>query len=271
MVDIQGARFSGYGRCIYCGSTGKLKDEHIVPFSLGGKAVIEAASCGDCERITSYLDGYLARQIFHEYRAQAGMKSRRPKQRPTELSATIVKSDGTQEVRIFAPKEHPYFLVMPVFVISRQKGPIGSVKLDCAQNGRNGIRGGGGSITQLMAAPGNLDVIDHHKHVSRLDAHCGILHWRSPKALLIIASRKFKIVTPASKVSFRLETLGFLLVQRSRNLRDARNLIRIIASNNRRLNNQIKLLDLCRHRGRAPRLPPGRCARLSASSFIIIL
>ena len=115
MVDIQGVKFPGYGRCIYCGSTGPLKDEHIIPFSLGGKAVIEAASCGDCEKVTSYLDGYLARQIFHEYRAHAGMKSRRPKERPSELAATIVKPDGTHEVRTFAPKEHPYFLIMPVW------------------------------------------------------------------------------------------------------------------------------------------------------------
>jgi 5-methylcytosine-specific restriction endonuclease McrA len=69
MVDIQGIKFPGYGRCIYCGSTGPLKDEHIIPLSLGGKAVIEAASCGDCEKVTSYLDGYLARQIFHEPRS----------------------------------------------------------------------------------------------------------------------------------------------------------------------------------------------------------
>jgi HNH endonuclease len=115
MVDIQGAKFPGYGRCIYCGSTGPLKDEHVIPFSLGGKAIIEAASCGNCEKVTSYLDGYLARQIFHEYRAHAGMKSRRPKERPSELAATIVKPDGTHEVRTFAPKEHPYFLIMPIW------------------------------------------------------------------------------------------------------------------------------------------------------------
>jgi hypothetical protein len=77
MVDIQGAKFPGYGRCIYCGATNPLKDEHIIPFSLVGKAVIAAASCGDCEKITSDLDGYLARQIFREYRAHVGMKSRR--------------------------------------------------------------------------------------------------------------------------------------------------------------------------------------------------
>ena len=114
-MDIQGYKFPGYGCCIYCGSAGPLKDEHIIPFSLGGKAIIEAASCGNCEKITSYLDGYLARQIFHEYRAHVGMKSRRPKQRPTELAATIVKADGTEVIRAFTAKEHPYFLVMPIW------------------------------------------------------------------------------------------------------------------------------------------------------------
>lgn len=115
MVNIQGIKFPGYGRCIYYGATGVLKDEHIIPFSLGGTAVIESASCGDCEKITSYLDGYLARQIFHEYRAHTGMKSRRPKERPTQLPATVVKRDGTHEVRSLPPKEHPYFLVMPIW------------------------------------------------------------------------------------------------------------------------------------------------------------
>jgi len=74
-----------------------------------------SASCGDCERITSYLDGYLARQIFHEYRAHAGMKSRRPRERPNERPAMIIKLDGSEEGRLFAAKEHPYFLIMPIW------------------------------------------------------------------------------------------------------------------------------------------------------------
>ena len=114
-TDIQGVKFPGYGRCIYCGSTGDLKDEHIIPISLGGKAVIEKASCGGCEKVTSYLDGYLARHIYNEYRAHAGMKSRRPKQRPTSLPATIIRPDGSEEIRSFDPKAHPYFLIMPIW------------------------------------------------------------------------------------------------------------------------------------------------------------
>jgi hypothetical protein len=111
--NVQGKRFPGYGRCIYCGSTGVLKDEHIIPFSLGGNAVIKNASCGQCE--TSYLDGYLARSTYNEYRAHVGLKSRRSKERPTSLPATFVKPDGTQEVRMFAAKDQPYFLMMPIW------------------------------------------------------------------------------------------------------------------------------------------------------------
>jgi len=46
MPDIQGYKFPGYGRCIYCGTTGTLKDEHIIPLSLGGKrsSRVEAAA-----------------------------------------------------------------------------------------------------------------------------------------------------------------------------------------------------------------------------------
>jgi HNH endonuclease len=91
--DIQGKKFPGYGRCIYCGSTDGgdgLGDEHVIPFALGGNAEILAASCKWCERITSYLDGYLARHTYHEYRAHAGTQTRNPRERPPSFPARIV-------------------------------------------------------------------------------------------------------------------------------------------------------------------------------------
>ena len=51
----------GGGICIYCGWDGGaegLRNEHTVPYSLGGNTELLAASCADCEAITSYLDGY---------------------------------------------------------------------------------------------------------------------------------------------------------------------------------------------------------------------
>lgn len=113
--EVHGKVFSGYGRCIYCGATHDLKDEHIVPLSLGGTAIIEKASCGDCERITSYLDGYLARDIFNEYRSHVGIRSRRPKQRPKSLFASFLKPDGSEVVEEFSPKDQPYVLLMPIW------------------------------------------------------------------------------------------------------------------------------------------------------------
>lgn len=34
--------------CIYCGGTGALSDEHIIPFGLGGRWVLPKASCAEC-------------------------------------------------------------------------------------------------------------------------------------------------------------------------------------------------------------------------------
>jgi hypothetical protein len=115
VFDVHGRVFPSYGRCIYCGATRDLKDEHIVPLSLGGTAVIEKASCSNCEKITSYLDGYLARDIFNEYRSHVGIRSRRPKQRPKSLFASFLKPDGSEIVEKFSPKDQPYVLLMPIW------------------------------------------------------------------------------------------------------------------------------------------------------------
>lgn len=104
--DIQGNIYPGFGRCIYCNSDGGndgLRDEHIIPFSLGGNTIIEEGSCRNCEAITSRLDGYLARRTFYELRIH---QTRRPKERPTHLSATLQVA-GELETRMFPAKEHP--------------------------------------------------------------------------------------------------------------------------------------------------------------------
>lgn len=115
MKDANFQKVHGFGRCIYCGSSGNLKDEHIIPHSLGGSGVIEKGSCSDCEKVTSYLDGYLARDIFNEYRSHVGLRSRRPKQRPKTLLASFRRQDGSEVVEEFGPKEQPYVLLMPIW------------------------------------------------------------------------------------------------------------------------------------------------------------
>ena len=90
--------------------------------------MILKASCGSCEKVTSYLDGYLARDTFNEYRSHVGLKSRRPKNRPKSLLASFRRPDGSEIVREFLPKDQPYVLLMPIWnvpgiSVGRQPSP----------------------------------------------------------------------------------------------------------------------------------------------------
>jgi len=115
--DVQGKRYPGYGRCIYCGSDGGadgLRDEHIIPFSLGGDTYIEKASCRECERKTNPVDTHLGRSVFGQYRIHAGVQTRNRRERPGVLPANFtVRGEG---VSLDLPiKDHPYALALPVW------------------------------------------------------------------------------------------------------------------------------------------------------------
>lgn len=83
--------YPGFGRCIYCGATeGRLSDEHIIPFSLGGLLIIEKASCSACAKITCNFEGAVARSLFGDFRMRHKLPTRRPKERPTRIPLQIV-------------------------------------------------------------------------------------------------------------------------------------------------------------------------------------
>lgn len=115
--NIQGKKYPGFGRCIYCGSDGAsdgLRDEHIIPFSLGGNTTIENASCRACERVTTSIDAHLARQVFGQYRIHARVQTRNPKDRPSTLP-TRLTIDGNDVVVELPVDKHPYSLAMPIW------------------------------------------------------------------------------------------------------------------------------------------------------------
>ncbi len=125
--NVEGKKVSvkGGGVCIYCGWDGGehgLRDEHAVPYSLGGSTELLNASCSDCEAVTSYLDGYMANAIFGHLRVHIDLQSRSG--HPETLPATIELADGTRAVDL-ATENHPYFLNMPIwrppgFMIGKQ-------------------------------------------------------------------------------------------------------------------------------------------------------
>jgi len=115
--DIQGRRYPGYGRCIYCGSDGGadgLRDEHVVPFSLGGNTLIEKASCRSCERAINPVDTHLARSVYGQFRIHANVQTRNPKDRPPTLPANF--DIGGEDRTVHLPvSDHPFALALPIW------------------------------------------------------------------------------------------------------------------------------------------------------------
>jgi hypothetical protein len=107
--------FSPVHRCIYCPNDGSdgLGDEHIIPFALNGTQILPQASCHECERITSYLDGFTARSVFWHVRTSAGMQSRSGL--PDEFPVILKFEDGREEKVMVPSVIAPLTLVLPKF------------------------------------------------------------------------------------------------------------------------------------------------------------
>jgi hypothetical protein len=105
------------GRCIYCGDTESLTDEHIIPFALGGNLVLAKASCPACQVKTSATERMVARQMAGLLRSRLAIQTRRPKQRK-KMPLGVVFNDNTQLIEM-APEEFPSVLAYPVFAPPR--------------------------------------------------------------------------------------------------------------------------------------------------------
>lgn len=96
MVSVQSHPLIGpVGECIYCGTqSGRLTDEHVLPYSLDGCLVLPQASCDSCAEITSRLEFTVAREMYELLRIKRDFKSRRKKRRPTHFAADVVDPQG---------------------------------------------------------------------------------------------------------------------------------------------------------------------------------
>lgn len=105
------------GKCIYCGvlesKTEKLTDEHIVPYSLGADAYLPQASCKNCAKITSYLEGYASREIFGPLRIFYNIQSRRKKIDLNDLEVQFESASGTR-VESISRSKLPPILFLPL-------------------------------------------------------------------------------------------------------------------------------------------------------------
>ncbi len=94
------------GKCIYCGATDNLHDEHVIPESLNGVRILDKASCRDCGRITSRFEGSHARDSMLPVRTAWNMKSKRSKKRrPTKFPMKFIKN-GTEKIIDVPVEDH---------------------------------------------------------------------------------------------------------------------------------------------------------------------
>jgi hypothetical protein len=111
-------RYPSFGECIYCGASGDattLTDEHIIPYSLGGNAIILRASCKSCAAETASIEQELGRKTFWDLRLNVREQTRRPKDMPKALPFDASIMDGGRERFIAEIADRPFFTTMPVW------------------------------------------------------------------------------------------------------------------------------------------------------------
>lgn len=103
MFDFDKRQYRPKGYCIYCRRTKdevQLTKEHLIPFSLGGTAVLPRSSCIDCAKITRDFETTCARAIFGNFRIMGNYPTRRPWERPTSLPIERVVGGQTEHRQV---------------------------------------------------------------------------------------------------------------------------------------------------------------------------
>lgn len=106
-----------FTRCIFCGSDGAgrpLTDEHAMPAALGGRLVLESATCSVCQEITSGIESRCINSMFKPLRQNYRYKSARGRLKEMRLPVTLEGPDGESKVNLDR-EGYPSFVGLPVY------------------------------------------------------------------------------------------------------------------------------------------------------------
>jgi len=117
------------GKCIYCGATENLQDEHCIPESLNGLHLLEKASCSKCGKITGKFEGRFTRDSLLPLRTAWNMKSKRSKsKRPKEFPMRFIIKG---EQRLINVPVEDHIPLIPLVEI----GPMGKYPFNLHKKG----------------------------------------------------------------------------------------------------------------------------------------
>lgn len=114
-------RYKPVGECIYCGFTeGKLTDEHIIAYALGGDRVLPAASCEACQKLTSRAEHLALHDMLIQVRSQLGLPSRK-KSLPQKMPL-VVRYGDEEKTFVLSKADHP---TLAIFLCCPLPGELG--------------------------------------------------------------------------------------------------------------------------------------------------
>jgi hypothetical protein len=129
LPEVRGAPV---GLCIYRGADrysadgGRLREEHIVPFSINGRYTLPEASCQACEQITGRTEALVMRGGFRAVREYLQFQSR-TKKRPTHLPLFGINGDPNAKVMV-PVADYPVTWMIPRFSLPGILMPPGTVQ-----------------------------------------------------------------------------------------------------------------------------------------------
>ena len=112
---LNGTSYSPVGRCIYCGATGKLEKEHILPFGLSGTATLPKSSCRACAAITGTFERIVLRGPFLAVRVYRDLKSRTKYEKAVKTIPLSYIRDGKEHTIALDIDKYPMLLHFPIF------------------------------------------------------------------------------------------------------------------------------------------------------------
>lgn len=129
-------QYPASGACIYCGASGRLTDEHIIPYGLGGRWVLPDAACTECARITGMFERTCLRTMFGPLRMHFDLPTRRRTARPKALPLKVkIKPDDDWSYIDVEREAYPFLVLFPQYQLPDEiSGSTTTGRRDSATN-----------------------------------------------------------------------------------------------------------------------------------------
>lgn len=115
LADLGKMQFQPVGICIYCGASEDLQREHVIPFGLSGTAVLPAASCRTCAKVTSNFELRVLRGSMRDVRVFRRLRSRSRHVDARLTQRLRIRRNGVLETVELPLEQYPILLHFPTF------------------------------------------------------------------------------------------------------------------------------------------------------------